>query len=222
MSAARTFEVAGRQVRRGTVLWGALLVNTELLLLGSYLAITGDRLTSLTPLLPWVWINVGIWAFVRTDPPASSGRRRTAALALATAYVGLLAYFGGLWGQPDPALPYGVTLSAFSAPPGWAPRLFVNTPLVRVHLIPFKAVGYLALGYLVYATVLEAAGSAVTGVLGLLSCVSCTWPIVATLLAGTVGGSAAMAEAAIGYSYPISTVVFVATVGLLVWRPGWG
>ena len=78
--------------------------------------------------------------------------------------------------------------------------------------------GYLALAWLVYATVIDAAGSAVTGVLGLLSCVSCSWPILASLLTG-IGGGGALAAAAQSQSYELSTVVFVVTVALLYWRP---
>lgn len=247
---ATTYQFHRFEVRRGTLLWAALLLNTELLLLVVYYAFSPGNPSSLavfdpaswlsfvTPALPMVWINVGLWALVRTDPPSASQRRKTAALAIATAYFGVLAYFGGLWGMPDPHLPLGVDVSLFTAPPGWAPRVFVNTPVFRVHLLPYKAVGYLALGYLVYATVLEAAGSAVSGVVGLLSCISCTWPVLAAVVSGLAGAGTAVAEAAVGPDvvsetasvgvqipgslyYPLSTVVFVVTVGLLVWRPGW-
>jgi cytochrome c biogenesis protein CcdA len=59
----------------------------------------------------------------------------------------------------------------------------------------------------------------VTGILGLLSCVSCSWPILATLVTGVAGSGTAIAGAAYAQSYGLSTVVFVVTVGLLYWRP---
>jgi hypothetical protein len=71
----------------------------------------------------------------------------------------------------------------------------------------------------VYATVLDAAGSAVTGVLGLLSCVSCSWPVLTSIATGLVGGSSGVAAAVSNGSYGLSTLVFVVTVGLLYWRP---
>ena len=70
-----------------------------------------------------------------------------------------------------------------------------------------------------YATVLDAARSAVTGVLGLLSCVSCSWPVLASLATGVAGGGSGLAAAVSTGSYGLSTVVFVATVALLYWRP---
>jgi len=86
-------------------------------------------------------------------------------------------------------------------------------------VIPYKLIGYLALTYLVYVTLLDAAGSAVGGVLGLLSCVSCTWPVLATIVTGVAGSGTALAGAVYAQSYDLSTVVFVVTVGLLYWRP---
>jgi cytochrome c biogenesis protein CcdA len=80
-------------------------------------------------------------------------------------------------------------------------------------------VGYAALAVLVYATALDVAGSAIGGVLGLFSCVSCTWPVLASLVGGVAGGSSAVASAALSGSYGLSTVIFVVTVGLLYWRP---
>jgi hypothetical protein len=85
--------------------------------------------------------------------------------------------------------------------------------------MPARVVGYLALAYLVYATVIDAAGSAVSGVLGLLSCVSCSWPILASLLTGVFGSSSALVAATFDLSYDVSTLVFVVTVALLYWRP---
>jgi hypothetical protein len=85
--------------------------------------------------------------------------------------------------------------------------------------MPARVVGYLALSYLVYATVIDAAGAAVSGILGLLSCVSCSWPILASLATAILGSGSALAASATALSYDLSTVVFLATVALLYWRP---
>ena len=104
-------------------------------------------------------------------------------------------------------------------PPGWGPALLYGGSLVQVSLIPFKAIGYLALSYLIYATVLDAAGSALAGVVGLFSCVSCTWPILGTIVTGVFGGASAVAVVATNQPYGASTLVFLSAVALLSWRP---
>lgn len=209
------------RVRKRTLLWGALVVNTELLALLVY-AVVGD--TTLTGplavrfwLYPLVWINVGVWAVVRTTPAAASARERRLAAALAVGYFAVLAYAGGLVGQSYTAT--GLRVVTWALPPGWAPAVLYNGMGVGVTLLPYKVVGYVALAYLVYATVLDAAGAAVSGVLGLLSCVSCTWPVLASLVSGLLGSGTALAGAVYAQSYGLSTVVFVVTVALLYWRP---
>lgn len=224
------------ELRKDTLVLGALLVNTQLLLFLAYHLVSPNDITGVVPVaVPLVWITVGVWALVRTEAPAASRRQRTIGVAVATAYFGLLGYFGGVWGPGVTTIPVGVDLSIASAPPGWAPRLFVNLPVegvtvlslqvpfqgLRINLIPWQVVGYVALAYLVYAAVLDAAGSAISGVVGLLSCVSCTWPVIATIVTSVLGGSAAIAGVVYDQSYLLSTVVFVVTVGLLYWRPGW-
>lgn len=231
-----TYHFERFEIRRKTVLWVALLVNTQLLLFLAYHVLSPNQITGVLPVVvPLVWITVGLLAITRTDLPAASQRQRTIALAVATGYFGLLGYFGGVWGPGVGSLPVGADFSVLSAPPGWAPRLFVNLPVdgitvaslqipvqgVRINLIPWQVVGYVALAYLIYATVLDAAGAAISGVLGLLSCVSCTWPVVATVATGVLGGGAAFAGVVYDQSYLLSTVVFAVTVGLLYWRPGW-
>ncbi|MFB6309521.1 MAG: hypothetical protein ABEH35_09335 [Haloarculaceae archaeon] len=205
---------------RSTLLWGAVLVNTELLLLFAYVLLSPNEIVDWLPtLVPFVWINVGLWAIVRTRPAPSSSRQRRVATLIAVGYFLVLAYFGGLIGPGQASQFTGSRVVLFSIPPGWSPAVIAITEFVSVTLIPFKAIGYVALAYLVYATVLDASGSAVSGVLGLLSCVSCTWPVIASLVTGVVGGTTAVAGAVYSQSYALSTVVFVATVALLYWRP---
>jgi len=207
--------------RRETLLWGALIVNTEVILLLAYAALGSSELISARGLrlwvYPFVWINASIWALARTTVGPASTRNRGLAAALAVGYFGVLAYTGGLVGPGHDSL--GLNVALASLPPGWSPAVTYNGMGVSLVLIPYKLIGYATLAYLVYATVLDAAGSAVTGVLGLLSCVSCSWPVLASIATGVVGSGSGIAAAVSTGSYGISTVVFVATVALLVWRP---
>lgn len=203
---------------RGTLLWGAVLVNAELLALFLYLARPGVTPTAVRYYVyPFIWINVGLWALVRVSPPKASNRRRYAAGALAVGYFLVLAYAGGLVGPGLGAMATGFRIAPL--PPGSGPALVYSGESLQLVLFPYKVVGYVALAVLVYATVLDVARSAIGGILGLFSCVSCTWPVLASLVSGVAGSSSAVASAALSGSYGLSTVVFVVTVALLYWRP---
>lgn len=208
--------------RRETLLYGALLVNTELLLLLAYALTSDSQLLSLRGLrlwiYPFVWINVALWAVLRTTPADVPPRQRSLAALLAVGYFVLLAYAGGLFTVGHVHGPDTMRVSWLN-PPGWSPAFLYAGNGLTLSLIPYKVVGYAALAYLVYATVLDAAGSAVTGVLGLLSCVSCSWPVLVTLATGAFGSGTVLASAVYGWSYDLSTLVFVVTVCLLYWRP---
>ncbi|MFB6143597.1 MAG: hypothetical protein ABEJ30_09690 [Halorientalis sp.] len=207
---------------RETLLWGALVVHVELLVLALWWLASPTRLLGLAGLrywlYPFVWINVALFAVVRVRPSPAPARRRTLAAAVAVGYVLVLGYVGGLYGPAMPSPP-SLRVAVLSIPPGWGPALLYSGPVLSVTLLPFKVIGYAALGYLLYATVVDAAGAAVSGLLGLLSCVSCTWPVLASLAAGLAGGGAGLAGAVYGQSYGLSTAVFVLTVALLSWRP---
>jgi hypothetical protein len=203
---------------RGTLLWGALLVNAELLALLLYLAQPDITATAIRYYVyPFIWINVGLWALVRVDPPTATRRRRLITGALAVGYFLVLAYAGGLVGRGLGAMATGFRIAML--PPGTGPALVYGGEAIRLALFPYKVIGYVALAVLVYATVLDVARSAISGVLGLFSCVSCTWPVLASVVSGVAGGSSAVASAALSGSYGISTLIFVVTVGLLYWRP---
>ena len=208
---------------RETLLIGLLIVNSELLLLGVYWLVSSSELTGLLSIrywiYPFVWINIGLWAIVRTKPAPAPSRDRWLAGIVAVGYFLLLAYVGGLVGPAVGMAERNLSLTVLGLPPGWAPTVLYNGTYLAMSLFPFKLVGYAALAYLVYATVLDAAGSAVTGLLGLLSCVSCTWPVLASLATGILGSGSAIAGVVYSQSYGLSTVVFVVTVGLLYWRP---
>lgn len=201
---------------RITVLWAALVLNVELLIVSIYL-LTAD-VTVTDPLMlvyPWVWINVGLWAVSATSPAPASGRHRRLAGALAVGYFGVLAVMGGLL---QVGTETGVRI-AWTLPPGFGPALIYNGEFIQIILEPYKLVGYVALAYLVYVTILDAVSSALSGVVGLFSCVSCTWPILGTVLTSLFGGSSAVVAFATNQPYAASTIVFLSAVGLLYWRP---
>ncbi|MFW6018433.1 MAG: DUF7546 family protein [Halapricum sp.] len=204
-----------------TARWALLVVNVELAVLWLWFLTAQPQFDSVLGaryvLYPFVWINVGLWALWRTTPAPAPPRRRYLAGAFATGYFLLLASVGGLIGL---ATEHVVAPHlALGTPPGFSPAILYDGGLLKLTVLPYKLVGYLALAYLVYATVIDAAGSAIAGVLGLFSCISCTWPIVAALVTGTIGGGAAIAGAVYTGGYDLSVAVFVVTVGLLYWRP---
>jgi hypothetical protein len=110
-----------------------------------------------------------------------------------------------------------------SLPPGWSPALLYGGDLLRVSLFPYRLIGYATLSYLVFVTLLDVDGSIFSGALGFASCVSCTWPVLGTAVTALFGGGSLIATVATNQPYGLSTVVFVTSVGLLIWRPlgGW-
>ncbi|SHG80444.1 DUF7546 family protein [Halobaculum gomorrense] len=218
----RTFSVGGVDlpITRRDLLVGALTINVELAAVVAYFALTGVTLTSpLFTLYGLIWVNVAITVFARYRPPRLGGdRERRRALAVAVGYALLLAVFGGVVGVAPPRTTPGVELALL--PPGWGPALIVNVGVAAAVLMPAKVLGYAALAYLLYGAVVDAAGAGVAGIVGLFSCLSCSLPILAGAAASIVGGGAFVAAAVSGVGYGPSTLVFVATVGLLWWRPG--
>jgi hypothetical protein len=202
-----------------TLAWAALVVTTEFLLVAAYVVGLDIQVRDWTLfVVPFVWINVGLWAIVRTTPAAASARKRRVALLVAGGYFILLAYFGGLF-APAHGHASSFSIELWGIPPGWSPALLYSGSVVTLALLPYKVVGYVALAYLVYATALDASNALVGGVVGLFSCVSCSFPIIAGIVTGIVGSGGALAALATESSYLLSTGVFVVTVGLLYWRP---
>ena len=198
---------------------GAAILNLQLLVVLVYLAIVEPRVTRpLYYLYPFIWINVGGWAVWRTTVEHRSVRGRRIGLLVGVLYFLVLGYTGGLYGLGG-GQGQGLRVVLAALPPGWAPALIYGGDSIQLAILPFKLIGYLALAYLVYATVADAAAGLLGGILGLFSCVSCTLPVIAGVLSGFVGGGGALVTAAYGQSYPLSTLIFVVTVGLLVWRP---
>jgi hypothetical protein len=200
---------------RGTLALAGALVAVEALALAVYLRTANvEVLAWRYYLYPFVWMNVGVLAVARTAPVSGRARPRRLAALVAVAYFVLLGFLDGSFaflGSPT-----GVHVMWL--PPGWGPAPVYDGAFITVTLFPYRIVGYAALSYLLYATLVEASRAAFGGILGLVSCVSCTLPVAAALLSGLVGGSAAVA-AVMTWSYDLSTLVFVLSVGLLYWRP---
>jgi hypothetical protein len=113
------------------------------------------------------------------------------------------------------------TVRVLALSPGWGPALLYDGVL-RLALLPFKIVGYGVLAYLVYGLVADVARSGlVGGAVGLFSCVSCTLPLAAAVVSTVVGGTVGLAATST-WSYDLSTLAFVVSVGLLAWRPSIG
>lgn len=199
----------------------AVAVAVELILLGLYLAFTPAELTRLRyALYPFVWINVSLLAVDRVDPPAASPRRVLLAGTVAVVYLVVLFVLAGLVGVDPGGNPAElVGLSIGYGTPGWE-RVRLVLPGAHLTLVPFRAVGYLALAYLVYVTALEATVAALSGALGFVSCLSCSFPILTSFAAASIGGSAPLVGTLYAYSLDISTAVFVLSVALLYYRPG--
>lgn len=211
---------------RVVLLWGALLVLVEALAVLTYLRFA--PVTATDPMIfvyPFVWLNVGLWAILTVSPPDADVRQRRGAVLLAAAYFLVLAYAGGMIGPPHshgPGVSHQHTLSVTyrvaTVPPGWGPMVAVETGRGYLQLLPYQVLGYAALAYLLYVTLLDAATAAIGAGLGLLSCVSCSWPVLASLLSG-VASTATMTAVVYEVPYGLSTAAFVLTVAVLAYRP---
>lgn len=195
----------------------ALLVGAELLLAGIYVATRS--VTIRNPLVlayPFVWIDVSLLALYGAESHAGSASQRLAGLVVAGGYLLVLCYVGGVVGRGTELHTLYVD---WNLPPGYGPAVVYDGATVRVLLEPYKVVGYLTLSFLIYATLLDTTRAAVSGVVGLFSCVSCTWPILGTALAAIFGGSSAVAAFALSRSYGLGTLVFLSAVALLYYGP---
>lgn len=204
--------------RAETMLYWSFVISGEALLASGYVLMSNVRITNhLVLVYPFVWINTGIWAVLRANPSSTYLRRRVAAILLSSGYFLVLTYFGGLLAFADGAS-YGIEVY-WSLPPGYSPLLILKFESVRIIFEPYKAVGYVSLAYLVYTAILDTFGTALRGIVGIFACVSCTWPVLGTILAGLFGSTTVVISAVTNQPYAASTVVFLSAVGLLLWRP---
>lgn len=215
MTATARAVVTGRS-RQKLVVWAAILNAELLLMVGYYALVPAIPSDALQLAYPWIWINASIWAVSRVDVSPTSRRARWLAVGVGVGYLLILGYFGGIYQFAGSGS--GFRLAAL--PPGWGPLPIYSATVFTVVLLPFKVIGFATLAYLVAATVADAAATGLAGLVGLFSCVSCTWPLLATVLTGVFGSASAAASVVSGQPYGVSTVVFLASVALLVWRPG--
>jgi len=197
------------------VRWWCLVVAAEIAVATVYIDLAGLTITEPRYVAyPFVWLNVGVWAVIRTTTPTVDRRQWRIAVAIAAGYLLVLLWAGGvlLVGLFEP-LPGGATASVYWDVPGRGPIVVYGTPRLRLSLVPFKAVGYLALSYLVYARLLDATRAALSGALGLFSCVGCAFSILLPL----VGATTLFGSTLSGLAWDLSTLVFVLTVALLYW-----
>ncbi|AGN02961.1 hypothetical protein L593_15135 [Salinarchaeum sp. Harcht-Bsk1] len=226
--AVSTLDARVPRPRKSTIVWGVVLVNVEALFVLTYLAITQRSYDLAFLLFPFVWINVGLWALVRTEPPSASTSRRRVAAGLSVLYFLALGFMGNMlalgpaFGSDTPATGFDFVMYGIQ-PPGWTPYLLFNSEFLHVSLIPPYVIGFAALTYLVYATVLDAASLAGVGIVGLFSCISCTMPLVAAVVTGAIGASSgALLSAVAPIAYEGGMVLYVVTVALLYYRPVMG
>ena len=201
---------------------GVESVLTLVHLLGTSGAVTRPRYV----LYSFVWINAVLWAAVRVDQPTAPRRRHAVAAVAAVAaaaYFLLLANWGGLVGLVGlghhPPSEFSLGLSVAPVSPTMV-EVTYTTPELFVRFVPYLVVGYFGLAYLVYVAILDVTGAVVTGAVGLLSCLSCSFPIFASLATGVFGGYVSLTSTVFAYSFDLSTVAFLVSVGLLYWRPG--
>ena len=209
-----------------TLVWATILL-LEAMLIVTYVRINNAAL-GMFHVYPFIWLNVSAWVLWRTGRPSGSRRQTLLAGSIATLYFAVLGFFGGLYDivalsdHPEHHVHHFEQMGGFdlalSVPPGYGPALFYMGPELQLALSPYLLVGYLTLSYLVYVTVIDASNAAASGVLGIFACISCSWPILASI-AGGAGASSALAATVYAQAYELSTIAFVATVALLYWRP---
>ena len=210
-------ENASPSARRLTII--ALLLNLQGMAVVTYLALSGSTVTQPRYFAyGLVWVNTGAYLIWKTSPPAADFTTRRRAVTVAAGYFALLAVFGGLIGTGAGVNATGARIAWL--PPGWGPAFVYSGYYLKATLMPAYLVGYLALSYLVFTTVLDASGSAIAGVIGLFSCVSCSWPLIGFVASSFLGGSGVLVGSALDMSYDLSTAIFLVTALLLYWRPG--
>ncbi|CCC39620.1 DUF7546 family protein [Haloquadratum walsbyi] len=210
--------------RTQDLVYATLLGNSLICLALGYLLIADITITQPRyTIYGLLWIFVGAIVIWKTNPASADARTRRRATIVAIVYLSILSIVGGViittGGNAANALTQSFGIRVATLLPGWGPAPIITTPIGAVVLMPARIVGYLALTYLVYATVIDAARAAISGIVGLLSCVSCSWPVIASVLSGVLGGGSAVAAIAVDFSYDVSTIVFILTIALLYWRP---
>lgn len=198
------------------------LVAIELALVGGYFRFTPSALTGVEStrfvVYPLLWINAAIYGLGRISVPAAPRRRRAVVGVIAIGYLLALAWLSGLV-RTDPVGAPGVYLLSLGSP-GWGPRIAIVTEYGYLQLAPYRAIGYPALAFLLYARLLETTDAVLRSTVGLVSCVSCSLPLFAALAGGGVGLGAGLSSTLMKHALDLSTGAYLLAVGLLLWRPG--
>ncbi|MFW5957341.1 MAG: DUF7546 family protein [Natronomonas sp.] len=196
-------------------LWIAILC-LEATLVAAYFTVTPDRPTTQIRYLvyPFVWINAGLWAVSRTAPISGRRELRIIAGSVAFAYFLLMLYLPGNLAFDTAATSVEVRIEMYA--PGWGPLVAVTSPWIRLFVLPFTAIGYGSLSYLLYVNIVDLTRGTLSGVLGLVTCVGCTVPVLVPIV-GIMGGPAtSLATTAYAWSYDMGTVFFLLAVGILL------
>lgn len=205
-----TNDITWRDIRP----WVAVFI-LQLYAVFAYFEFTGASPTGELRYLvyPLVWMTVAAWAIVTVDLPVNDRRQLLGASLVGVAYFLLVLWIPGNIGLGTPGGAFAFRVEMYS--PGWGPLLVVTGPSLRLFLVPFEVIGYAGLAYLVTANVLQLSRGALSGMLGLVTCVGCTVPVLVPLI-GIIGGPAtSLTTTAYAYSYDIGTALFVITIALL-------
>ena len=205
---------------------GAVLVLAcEAFVLLAYFGLTAHTVTQPRYVLyPFVWMNVALYAVWRVSPADPPDWARHLADFAGVGYFLALAFLGGLLAVfgADHAHTHVHGWQVTMASPGYGPRVGYVGSWFHVYVVPYRVVGYAALAYLLSAAIRDASvGSlrAVSGALGVVTCIGCAFPLLASL-ASSGGVLAGLAATATAYPLDVSTAAFVAAVAMLSWRPG--
>jgi len=212
-------------LKRDLLLLSFLILTTEFCLTIVYLLYSGVTLTDpLILLYPFLWINSSIFVLLLILPTSMPFLRRLPALFLGILYFIVLAYLSSILdlghifhGHSLFDHDFGLRVAFAPLPPGWAPSIFYSGNIVSIYALFFELIGYLSLSYLFYRSVLSFDRFALSGVIGVFSCVSCTWPLIGAYLS-SISGSSLPLFLSTHQSYGLSTLIFITALSLLFWN----
>lgn len=205
-----------KSIRVHTAIFWTALLFTQASIVGIYLLVSGDRVTNIRYLIlyPFLWINLSIWVFLYIRPNWRGLRPGALAGAIAIVYFGVLVIIPSLL-DPPAVDTTGFNLRIRWLIPGWGPFIGADMGPISVGVTAFQAVGYAALAYLVSLNLMGLRRGSFAGLLGVVTCVGCTVPVIVPILGGLGGLGSALAAATTGWYLDLGTLVFILAVGLL-------
>ncbi|MDZ7687473.1 MAG: hypothetical protein U5J64_01910 [Halobacteriales archaeon] len=190
-----------------------LFVGLQIAAVAVYFLVTDTvALTAHHALIPVVWVTLGAWAVVNTPLPDELPSYAPLVAVVSGVYLLILLYLGGMVGTTTSP---GSSFFVSSASPGWGPIFGYTAEVFYLRVVPFQFVGYVVLAYLVFVALTDTATSLVGAAVGMVSCVGCTWPIIAGILSVVGAGGVGATSAVQSLSYELSTVVFAVAVLVL-------